>query len=85
MRGKRSKGGFPHVDPGFLARQREALVRRHRMVICFNDKEMEAIDEYCRRLKASSRSSILRKAIMETVFAGLDEHHPTLFEKIDNA
>jgi hypothetical protein len=75
----RKKQSIPNVDPDFLEKQKAALVRRHRQVILFNDKEMAAIDEYCRRLKISSKSALYRQSIMEKVLEGLDENHPTLF------
>ena len=75
----RKKKTIPNVDPDFLEKQRAALVRTHRQVILFNEKEMNAIDEYCRRFKVSSKSAMLRQAVMERVLSGLDENHPTLF------
>lgn len=75
----RKKKNIPNVDPDFLERQRASLVRSHRQVILFNEKEMNAIDEYCRVFKVSSKSAMLRQAVMERVLSGLDENHPTLF------
>lgn len=54
-------------------------MRNQRQVILFNEKEMAAIDEYCRLFKVSSKSALFRQAIMERVLEGLDENHPTLF------
>ena len=76
---KKTKRRFPAVDPAFLEKQKASLVRSHRQVLYFNEKEMAAIEEYCRRLKISSKSAMFRKAIMEQVLEGLDENHPTLF------
>lgn len=71
---------IPGVDPYYYRRQKDALLRKHRQVILLNDKEMEAIEEYCRRYNVkSSRSELLREAIMDTILSGLDESHPTLF------
>lgn len=75
----RKRKNVPNVDPDFLERQKASLVRTHRQVILFNEKEMNAIDEYCQRFKVTSKSSMLRQAIMERVLDGLDENHPTLF------
>ena len=75
----RKKKSIPNVDPAFLEKQKAALIRNHRQVILFNEKEMNAIDEYCRVFKVSSKSAMLRQAVMERVLAGLDENHPTLF------
>ena len=75
----RKKKTIPNVDPDFLEKQKAALVRNHRQVIYFNEREMNAIDEYCRRLKVSSKSAMLRQAVIERVLSELDENHPTLF------
>lgn len=70
---------IPTVAPDFLEKQKASLKRTHRQVIYFNDQEMKAIDEYCRRLKVKTKSSLLRSAVMEKILEGLDETHPTLF------
>lgn len=67
------------IDPLYLAKEREALRHRHRKTVLFNDRELAAIDEYCKVYGISSRSAMFRQAIMERVLEGLDENHPTLF------
>lgn len=67
------------IDPEYLRKQKESLIRKHRKTVFFNSKELEAIDEYCRRFKVSSRSALIRQATMERVMQMLDENHPTLF------
>ena len=44
-----------------------------------NPKEIAAIDEYCTRFKVSSRSALIRQAVMEHILKSLDENHPSLF------
>jgi len=68
-----------NVDPEFLEKQKASLVRNNRQVLYFNEKEMAAIEEYCRRFKISSKSSLYRRVIMEHILGQLDENHPTLF------
>ena len=67
------------IDPLTLMREREALKRRHRKSVFFNDRELAAIDEYCRKFKVSSRSALIRQATMTHILESLDEAHPTLF------
>lgn len=67
------------VDPAYLEKQKASLLRTHRKSVLFNSKEMDAIDEYCRRFKVSSRSALIRQATMARVLEGLEENHPTLF------
>lgn len=75
----KKKKTIPGVDPAFLEKQKAALLRTHRQVLYLNDKEMAAIDEYCRRFKVKSRASLLREAIMDRILSELEENHPTLF------
>jgi len=75
---KKSKK-FSGVDPQYFEKQKEALRRKHRKTILFNDQELSAIDEYCRRFKISSRSGMIRQAVMERILSDLSDSHPTLF------
>lgn len=70
---------YSRVDPKYLERQRESLRRIYRKSVLFNAQELAAIDEYCRRFGISSRSALIRKAVMHQVLGGLDKSHPTLF------
>ena len=76
---KRKKKTPTYVDPDYLNKQKAALRRTHRHVIYLNDRELAAIDEYCRQFKVKHKSSMFRQAIMERVLTILDENHPTLF------
>lgn len=75
MKKKKIRG----VDPAFLEKQKASLVRRHRQVLYFNDKEMEAVDAYCDRFGVRAKAVLFREAVMEKVLSELDENHPTLF------
>lgn len=67
------------IDPEYLKKQKEALVRRHRQVIYLNDSEMAAINLYCEKFRVGTKSVLYREAIMEKVLSELDGIHPTLF------
>lgn len=67
------------VDPEYLKKQKEALIRRHRQVIYLNDSEMAAIRLYCDKFRVGTKSVLFREAIMEKVLKELDDNHPTLF------
>ena len=77
-RKKRSKK-FANVDPAYLEKQRASLRRIHRKTVLFNAQELAAIDTYCKRFKVSSRSALIRQAVMERVLEGLEVNHPKLF------
>lgn len=76
---KRKKKTPAHVDPEYLKKQQASLRRTHRHVIYLNDRELAAIDEYCKQFKVKHKSAMFRQAIMERILAVLDENHPTLF------
>jgi len=67
------------VDPCYLDKQKASLKRKIRKSVFFNQQELAAIDEYCRRFKVSSRSALIRGSVMKHVLEGLEENHPTLF------
>ena len=70
----------PHtLSPDFDSREKEALIRKNRVVVLMNDKELDALKRYLATLKGKSRASMCRDAIMEKVIAGLAENQPTLF------
>jgi len=75
----RRKKQIPGVDPEYLEKQKQMLLRKNRHVLYFNDSELAAIEEYCSRFGVHSRSSLMREAIMEKVLSALEENHPTLF------
>ncbi len=76
-RKKKMKG--PDIDPEYMKKQKEALVRKHRQVIYLNDSEMAAIRQYCDKFRVSTKAVLFREAIMEKVLSELDDNHPTLF------
>lgn len=76
---RRRSRKYAGVDPEYLRHQKETLRRIYRKSVLFNAQELAAIDEYCRRFNFSSRSALIRRAVMEQVLSGLDKSHPTLF------
>ncbi len=75
----RKQKQIPGVDPAYLEKQKEMLLRKNRYMLYFNDSEMAAIDEYCSRFKVHAKATLFREAIMSKVLSELEENHPTLF------
>ena len=67
------------IDPEYLKKQKESMVRRHRQVIYLNDSEIAAVRQYCDKFRVGTKSVLFRKAIMEKILKELDDNHPTLF------
>ena len=76
---KKKKKTSAGVDPEYLKKQKEALVRKHRQVIYLNDSELAAINLYCEQFRVSTKAVLYREAIMEKVLSELDDNHLTLF------
>ena len=70
---------IPGVDPAYLEKQKEMLLRKNRYMLYFNDSEIAAIDEYCSSFKVHAKATLFREAIMSKVLSELEENHPTLF------
>ena len=58
---------------------KEKAVRKHRKTILFNDKELEAVQLYCKKYKVKSQAKFYREAIITTILKQFDEDHPKLF------
>ena len=67
------------VDPEYLKKQQASLVRRHRQVIYLNDKEMDAISQYCERFNVHRKAALYREILLEKILSELEDNHPTLF------
>lgn len=76
---KTKKTSSTGIDPEYLKKQKESLVRRHRQVIYLNDSEMAAIAQYCEKFRVGTKTVLFREAIMEKVLSELEDNHPTLF------
>ncbi|MCF0178377.1 MAG: hypothetical protein HUJ90_07085 [Bacteroidales bacterium] len=75
-RKKTEKGATP-VD--FIRKEKSKLLRRHRKVILFNDKELAAINNYCSKYGIKSRSSFIRNVVISHILVDMDQNYPTLF------
>lgn len=75
----RKKKAATTIDPEYLKKQKESLVRRHRQIIYLNDSEMAAIRQYCDKFRVGAKAVLFREAIMEKILSELDDNHPTLF------
>lgn len=71
----------PHtLPPDFRSREDNALLRKNRVVVLLNDKELDALKRYQAMYKGmKSRTAICREAIVEKALRALEENSPTLF------
>ena len=59
---------YSGVDPAYLDRHRDSLRRIYRKSVLVNPQALAANAEYCRKFKVSSRSALIREALMAHVF-----------------
>ena len=59
------------------------LKRTNKITLLLNDKEIEAVEAYCKKYRVKSKSQFAREVVMRTVMNRFLEDYPTLFEKQD--
>jgi hypothetical protein len=55
------------------------MIRKNKQVLLFNDKEMEAVNQFCKKYKIQSKSRFFREVIISTILQKMEEDHPKLF------
>jgi len=55
------------------------LLRVNKKSILFNNRELLAIESYCKKYRISNRSKFMREAIITAILKKFDEDYPTLF------
>ncbi len=54
-------------------------VRSHRKAIIFNDAEMKAVVDFCKKYKITNQAKFFRETIIATILRKTEEDHPKLF------
>jgi hypothetical protein len=66
-------------------KQKEQNLKRvHRKSILFNKKEINAINNYCKKYKIKNRSKLMRELIISSILQKFDEDYPSLFDDQPN-
>lgn len=53
--------------------------RNNKVCLYLSDRELEAIDQYCKKYKSKSRSAVIREGAVRFVMAKFIDDYPTLF------
>jgi hypothetical protein len=56
------------------------LKRVNRKVIQFNNKELSAIEVYCRKYRVVNKSQFMRETIISTILKKFNDDYPTLWD-----
>lgn len=59
---------------------REKMVRKNRITILLNDKEMDAVNRYVKRYRVQNKSRFVRETLIRAILKQFDEDAPTLFD-----
>lgn len=73
---KKAKKG---MDPMLIAKEKEALKRRHRKTVLFNDRENSLLEEYCVKNNVKAKSALIRRIVMERLLTEMGQNPPSLF------
>ncbi len=68
------------VKPDRNSQKDENLKRINRYTICFNNRELYAINKFCNKYRVNNKSKFMREAIIMEVLRKFDEDYPSLFE-----
>lgn len=63
-----------------VLKQRNKLVRIHRITFLLNDKEMDAVNRYVKRYRVQNKSRFYRETLIRAILKQFDEDAPTLFD-----
>ncbi len=66
-----------------LAVREKAQVRNHKASFTLNDKELNALNVYCKKYKVPNKSKFMREIVMRVVMEKFMDDYPTLFGKED--
>lgn len=58
----------------------KSLLRKNRVTFVLNDKELNALEAYCKRFRVKNKSRFVRAVLMSTVIERLEQSSPTLFD-----
>ncbi|MDR0814362.1 MAG: ribbon-helix-helix domain-containing protein [Bacteroidales bacterium] len=76
MKGKSQK---KQQKPTLNNHSESDLLRVNKATILFNNKEIKAIDEYCKKYGIRNRSKFIRETVISTVIEKFETDYPTLF------
>jgi hypothetical protein len=59
----------------------EDLKRVNRQSLMFNNREMQAIEKYCKKYKVDNKSKMYREAIISSILRTFNDDYPTLWDQ----
>jgi len=59
----------------------KSLKRVYRKTILFNKRELQAINDSCKKYKIKNKSKFMRETVILSILKKFDEDYPSLFEQ----
>lgn len=59
------------------------LKRQNKVVITLNDRELQALRNYCAQMKVKSRADLLRRIVMSSIITDWEHRAPMLFDEAE--
>jgi len=56
------------------------LLRKNKISLLLNNRELKAIEAYCSKYEVKNRSKFIRETVLTEVLKKFDEDYPSLFE-----
>jgi hypothetical protein len=56
------------------------LKRINKRVISFNNKEINVIEQYCKKYKIDNKSQFMRETVIKAILKKMDDDYPTLWD-----
>jgi hypothetical protein len=59
----------------------DRIKRTTTLTLRLNNREVKALNIYCRRFRVKNKSDFMRRTIMQAIVCRFDSEHPTLWEQ----
>jgi hypothetical protein len=59
----------------------DKIKRTTSLTLRLNQREVRALDIYCKRFRVKSKSEFMRRTIMQAIVGRFDSEHPSLWEQ----
>ena len=58
-----------------------SMKRTHKKTVTLNEREIAALNEYCKKYRVKNQSKFIRDAVFNNIFKTYSDDYPTLFDK----
>jgi len=59
----------------------EKLVRKHKISVALNDRELVVLNKYLKKYKISNKNKLIRQTLFKHILEEFDKDYPSIFSK----